>query len=241
MHESHDRKRQAVYEPAEMQVERLQWIKNFFGQRKKEASDVMPEKKVLYRENPYLPQIREIMEQILAQKGIPYGDFAPVLIDGSDSQITIKTATALAEDLNHLTILTEIPAYFMELAEIMYEEQGLIVEIFSKKDTINTFTANQLQIGTVILDFEQPDETAQNYCFGKKIYIPIFKKSWEVLPASKHSVKGISGSMKASQENGRNLDIAVPIGYNTVIVSIGEAKQKCPCMDKFERAFWLEQ
>ena len=39
----------------------------------------------------------------------------------------------LAEDLNYLTIYTERPAYFYEFTETMYEENGLIVELFSKK------------------------------------------------------------------------------------------------------------
>lgn len=219
----------------------LQRIKCFLRQRKQNGSEVLQKKNILCRENPYLPQIREIMEQILAQKGISYGDFAPVLMDGSDSRKTIEAAKALSEDLNHLTILTEMPAYFMELAEIMYEEQGLIVEIFPKTDTIKALAANQSQMGNVILDFEQPGETEQLYYFGEKTYIPIFKTSWEVKSASNYPYEGIYEYKKASQENGRNLDIAVPIGYNTVIVSIGEAEQKCSGLDKFERAFWLEQ
>ena len=35
--------------------------------------------------NPYLMQLREIMEYILNEKKIFYENFAPIIIDGSDS------------------------------------------------------------------------------------------------------------------------------------------------------------
>lgn len=203
------------------------WIQTFrtwLIKKDKQDTEKKLESAVSYRENPYLSHLREILEQILAQRSISYGEFSPVLLDGSDSQKTLAAARAISEDLNHLKILTDVPAYFMDFAAIMYEEQGLIVEIVSKKDTIKSFSRTRELWGNVILDFEQPTEANGLYIFVDSIYIPIFKTSWEI-------VRG--------QEGFGNLDIAVPIGYNTVIVSIGAAKQKCPDMDKFERAFWL--
>ena len=200
-----------------------QLIKLLFRKGKISTSDNTTHKQTAIRKNPYLSQIREIMEQILAYKDISYGEFFPIIIDGSDSGKTVEAARALGKDLNHLVILTEVPAYFMELAEIMYEEHGLIVEIIPKINTIAQLNVGQNFQGNVILDFEQPKENDNMYMSGEIIYIPLFKKEW-----------------KAEEEAG-NLDIAVPIGYNTVIVSIGETQQKCPCMDRFERAFWLEQ
>ena len=84
-------------------------------------------------ENPYLGQLRRIIEQILEQKKIPYGQFAPVFLDGNDSQYALWAADLLGRDLNRLTILTEHPAYFERFADNMYEEHGLIAEVFFKE------------------------------------------------------------------------------------------------------------
>ena len=69
--------------------------------------------------NPYLFQIREIIEQILEKRNSSYEVFSPVMIDGKDSEATLMAAELLAEDLNHLTILTDQPAYFEKYADNM--------------------------------------------------------------------------------------------------------------------------
>ena len=167
--------------------------------------------------NPYLFQIREIIEQILEKRNISYEVFSPVMIDGKDSEATLMAAELLAEDLNHLTILTDQPAYFENYADNMYEERGLLVEIFPKNlPKTADFSSDELQ-GNVILDFEKPKENSFRIKFGKKLYIPVFKKAWE--PAG-------------------NLDIAVPIGYNTVIVKGKKTEKEISYFDKFERAFY---
>lgn len=167
--------------------------------------------------NPYLFQIREIIEQILEKRNISYEKFAPVIIDGNDSEAALMAAELLADDLNRLTILTEHPAYFENYADNMYEERGLLVEIFPKDLPKKAdFSSNELR-GNVILDFEKPKEASYQIKFGKKIYIPVFKKSWE--PAG-------------------NLDIAVPIGYNTVIVKGKKTERELSYPDKLERAFY---
>ena len=202
-------------------------LARFFSLRTVKRQQQQPlEEEVLLRENPYLPRIREIVEQILQIKDIPYGEFYPVFIDGSDSLQCLEAAKALSFDLNRLLIFTEKPAYFSQFAENMYEEQGLIVEIFPKTDTITGMILGQKWMGNVVLDFEQPARNNRSYVMKEKIYIPIFKRCWE---CTEHP-----------SENARNLDIAVPIGYNTVIVSIGEQQEMRPCLDKFERAFWSE-
>lgn len=162
-----------------------------------------------YYENPYLPQIREIIENVLKEKKISYADFAPILVDGKDSEKTLSAAEVLSRDLNHITILTENRAYFENYADNMYEEQGLIVEIFPKKET--NF------LGNAILDFEQDKDFIRQFDFKEKLYIPIFKRKWE---------------------SAGNLDIAVPIGYNTVIVRGSKIEKKQPHLDKFEQAFY---
>lgn len=167
--------------------------------------------------NPYLPQIREIMEQVLKEKGIAYEQFAPVIIDGSDPEDALMAAKRLAGDLNSLVLLTDQPEYFEEFAENIYEEQGLIAQIFSKTPEICARFYLDGADCNVILDFENPDEEGHVPEFGKKIYIPIFKRRWE---------------------SAANLDIAVPIGYNTMIVKGSERAEKWWRLDKFEQAFY---
>ncbi len=168
-------------------------------------------------ENPYLGQLRRIIEQILEQKKIPYGQFAPVFLDGNDSQYALWAADLLGRDLNRLTILTEHPAYFERFADNMYEEHGLIVEVFFKERRKLTEIISDGGKGCVILDFEKPGEGFGRIRFEKKLYIPVFKKRWE---------------------SAGNLDIAVPIGYNTMIVRGSEEEETQLYFDKFERAFY---
>lgn len=168
-------------------------------------------------ENPYLGQLRRIIEQILEQKKIPYGQFAPVFLDGNDSQYALWAADLLGRDLNRLTILTEHPAYFERFADNMYEEHGLIAEVFFKERRKLTEIISDGGKGCVILDFEKPGEGFGRIRFEKKLYIPVFKKRWE---------------------SAGNLDIAVPIGYNTMIVRGSEEEETQLYFDKFERAFY---
>lgn len=127
-------------------------------------------------ENPYLGQLRRIIEQILEQKKIPYGQFAPVFLDGADSQYALWAADLLGRDLNRLTILTEHPAYFERFADNMYEEHGLIAEVFFKERRKLTEIISDGGKGCVILDFEKPGEGFGRIRFEKKLYIPVFKK-----------------------------------------------------------------
>lgn len=204
----------------------------FFGKYLYRKSEEEPEAEIcITRENPYLPQLREVMEQILTIKAIDYRDFSPIFIDGDDSKQCLEAAKVLSEDLNRLIIFTERAAYFSSFVENMYEEQGLIVEIFSKTDAMDGKLLRQKELGNVVLDFEQPESEIKAYHYGEKLYIPIFKRAWTLVSRK---------SLEEAQEHSINLDIAVPIGYNTVIVSIDELKEVCPCLDKFERAFLLQ-
>ena len=167
--------------------------------------------------NPYLPQLKQIIRQVLKQKGIPYEQFSPILIDGGDSKDTLMAAKLLGGDLNRLAIVTDRPAYFEEYADSMYEEQGLITEIFCKDPLRMERLSWEENCGNVILDFEKKRDRSSLIKFGGKLYIPIFKRRWE--------------------EAG-NLDIAVPIGYNIVTVRRSKEAEKNACLDKFERAFY---
>lgn len=171
-------------------------------------------------ENPFLPQIREIIEQILILRNIPYERFIPILIDGNNSKPTLQAAELLGKDLNRILIFTDRPEYFEEYADNMYEEQGLIPEIFPKDVLKKTELSLDGVCGNVILDFEGQKERSAALECGKKIYIPIFKKRWE---------------------SAGNLDIAVPIGYNTVIVKGQKTDEIRPFFDKFEQAFYKNE
>lgn len=170
--------------------------------------------------NPYLPRLREIIEIILKRRNIPYEQFAPVLIDGGDVQNTLLAAELLGRDLNRLTILTDRPAYFSVYTDNMYEEYGLIVEIFPKEPHKIAELCTESADANVILDLEEKKEQRNEIKFGRKIYIPVFKKRWE---------------------RAGNLDIAVPIGYNTMIVRVSETVKEQPHLDKFEKAFYEKE
>lgn len=198
----------------------LQHVKRQMDQMFAYRKQCAKEEEVVLEEekgNCYLPQLREIIEIILEKRKIPYEQFAPVLIDGGDVQDTLLGAELLGRDLNRLTILTDRPAYFTEYTDSMYEENGLIVEL-SLKDAQKIAELSAEGTGSnVILDFETTGERKGEIKFGKKLYIPVFKKRWE---------------------RTANLDIAVPIGYNTMIVRVSETVKERPYLDKFERAFY---
>ncbi|MCM1257949.1 MAG: hypothetical protein NC307_08860 [Roseburia sp.] len=197
------------------------WIKEKlrFITEKKETKqwEKEPEKK---RDNPYLPYIRKIMETVLFAKQISYRDFYPVLVDGEEPEKTLFAAGELGADVNRMAILTDNAEYFEDYRDTMYEDQGLIVEIYPKeKDCL----ANLLKCREgkmVFLDFEREDELIFGQSFGDKIYIPVFKRPWE-----------IDG----------NIDIVLPIGYNTMIVSGIYFEEKQPVYDKFEQAFYSKE
>ena len=71
----------------------------------------------------------------------------------------------------------------------------------------------------VILDFEWEGAYRTEMICAAATYIPIHKKPWK---------------------QGENLDIMVPIGYNTVIVKSRQNKKKKPVRDRFEEAFYSD-
>lgn len=171
----------------------LQWIKR----RRRPAEQAYFEEAPGRRENPYLPHIRQILEQVLHQRGLTYGRMRLMIVDAvsepesffEEDPVTV-VLQCLSPDLNFLTILTERPAYFQDYVETMYEENGLLVSVAAKQN-LKSSDAN------TVLDFERDGDYLQLGLSESCLYIPIYKKNWE---------------------QRENLDILVPIGYNTVIV-----------------------
>ncbi|MCI8299279.1 MAG: hypothetical protein HFI69_02850 [Lachnospiraceae bacterium] len=152
------------------------------------------------RGNPYLPKLRSIMEQLLPMYQLSYRDFRPLLIDTDtppesllDEDPAAVVLEQLSEDLNFLRISSDRPAYFSDYIHRMYEESGLVVQILPKGQ-------DMLEDINVILDLEEQGDCSRNYMREHILYIPVFKRKWNRV-----------GSLQ-------NLDISIPIGYNTVIV-----------------------
>ena len=99
----------------------------------------------------------------------------------------------ISRDLNFLKIVTSRPAYFQPYIERMYEDTGLVVQVEGLEE-ISFGGVN------VILDMEKKGTCHYRYMQEGILYIPIYKRPW-----SQAKTPG-------------NLDISVPIGYNTVIV-----------------------
>lgn len=152
------------------------------------------------RENPYLHRMRDILEQVLKCYGMTYRDFCPLLVDTDmipeslldEDQVEVMLEQ-ISEDLNFLRIATERPAYFADYIQRMYEDSGLVVQVCPRGQEISEDV-------NVILDMEQKGDCPLKNVKEHMLYIPVYKRKW------------------GSVENVGNLDISIPIGYNTVIV-----------------------
>lgn len=175
--------------------------------------------------NEFLGEFTPVYFGILQAKQILPGHARVEIIDEDDrsaQQFQMQDCRSVLEqigaELNDVTIYTERPAYFRVFAEKMYEENGLIVKTISKRYMLRRKDATGHPVkNTILFDFEWQGKCYDGQiCLGKH-YIPIYKKPWE----------------KAA-----NLDIVVPIGYNTVIVKRHGNIRKKPYRDRFEAAFF---
>lgn len=152
------------------------------------------------RENPYLHKFHIILQQILERYRMPYREFCPLLVDTDmppeslldEDQVEVMLEQ-ISEDLNFLRIVTDRPEYFTEYIQRMYEDSGLVVQICSKEEELPADF-------NVILDMEYKGDCPLKCAREDMLYIPVYKRVW------------------ADDGNMENLDISVPIGYNTVIV-----------------------
>lgn len=152
---------------------------------------------MVMKENPFLPHFRELLEQLLERCGVSYQDFRPLILDRDTEPESMLTEDDVAlvleqisEDLNFLRIATERPAYFSCYIEKMYEENGLIVQVQDK----NEVSAEGIN---AVLDMEQTGGIRREFIRENVHYVPVYKRPWN---------------------QAQNLDISIPIGYNTVIV-----------------------
>ncbi len=166
----------------------------------KEPLDGQQEDTEESRNNPYLFQLRKILEQVLKQYHMSYREFHPLLVDTDtppesllDEDEVAVVLEQLSEDLNFLKIATDRPAYFSDYIQRMYENSGLVVQTEPKEQAV-TGDVN------VILDMEKLGNCPMRYMREHTLYIPVYKRKWERVQTM------------------QNLDISIPIGYNTVIV-----------------------
>lgn len=187
--------------------------------------------------NPYLKDFTPIFEQILKEKKIPKQQLHLEIIDEEAWEGSIfepagvdEVLQQLAEELNYLTVYTDRPGHFLEFSEKIYEENGLMVLFLPKREL-----KSHLLTGTekeplgrkkmsggeriLVLDFEWNGACHFHVMADGKNYIPIYKKPWKIA---------------------ENLDIAVPFGYNTVIVKSRQNSRKKPVRDRFDEAFYSE-
>lgn len=178
------------------------------------------------RENPYVHKLRMILEQVLPCYHLSYREFRPLLIDTDtppeslldEDQVEVLLEQ-ISEDLNFLRILTDRPAYFADYIQRMYEDDGLVVQVCPKREDFSADVnadsdreerlldsnaivnmEEKLSDVNVVLDMEQQGECPIKQLREDMLYIPLYKRRW--CPA----------------EGMGNLDISIPIGYNTVIV-----------------------
>ena len=175
--------------------------------------------------NEFLQDFRPIYFSILKEKRLQPDRVEVEVIDEEPEGYSVfepadvrDVLIQLSCDLNFLTIYTERPVYFDRFAETMYEENGLVVLMFPKTCLKHCGSKTNLQ-SKVILDFEWEGKCYDGQMRAGSYYIPIHKKPWETA---------------------ENLDIVVPIGYNTVIVKRICNTRKKPRRDRLEEAFYSE-
>lgn len=173
--------------------------------------------------NPCIPYMRTILEEILRQRGLTYQNLSLVLIDGEQKEekfaegrdlerefyshgivddglvlnaVTLEDAdvrevlNALTPDLNALALVTDRFEFYREFVYSMYVENGLLVQLFSKNEVHNAK-------GNVIMDFERSMDTCACLSGHAHMMLPVYKKPWEI---------------------SENLDMEVPVGYNTLVI-----------------------
>lgn len=212
------------------------------GRLEEDTEIIKPRRKP---DNPCISTMRTIVEELLKRRGQSYRSFYPVILDLDDPQENLpdtfslemdnseaeaiakyeletelvrlgdqmnEVLALLAPGLNRLLIRTNRPAYFADFVQTMYEEAGLPVQL--EENGKQPFPP-----GSTVLDFGTSDTIDGNGLREDILYLPIYKKTWEITA---------------------NLDIVVPIGYNTVIVKGAIPREEESAPDWFEREFYTK-
>lgn len=193
---------------------------NSFPDNSRKKQEEIPEKKRYFPCNAYF---RSIVGEILSQKNISYRDMQLLVIDTEPGAYLCREeeqymVRQLYQGLNAFSLYTSQPEYHAEEIDYLYEEFGLIVETLDK-DSRYDKKDDKCSKGKLILDFEEKGRIREEFLSEKSIYISIYKRDWY---------------------QRANLDIEVPIGYNTMIVKgTGFAGSKA-VSDRLEREFYAE-
>lgn len=185
-------------------------------------------------DNPCIPYVRKVVESLLTRKGCGYQEFYPLILDFEEGEVQRGIAETsfleyetereilrirrqvdsvlqqLTPELNRMIIRTGRPAYFEEFVQTMYEENGLIIQLEEK-------SCEPFPKGCFVMDFELWGEPLQRMFREDIFYLPIYRKPWEIA---------------------ENLDILVPIGYNTVIVKGAVTASGLSADDWMENEFY---
>lgn len=163
--------------------------------------------------NPFIMYIRDVVEQVIKKRHIPGKKLELVIIDAEegreeDDDDIENVLYELVQQLNYLLLVTDRPDKYEDFMELVYEENGLIVQQMPK-------TARKAARGNLMLDFERSGGICAEAMGADMIYVPVYKRKWEI---------------------GENLDIIVPVGYNTLVVrGIFPENMEAECLtdDKF--------
>ncbi len=147
--------------------------------------------------NPCISKMRSVVERVIADREVTFQKLELVILDAQSGQ-DVKddfdiqdTLSQLANGLNYLLLVTDRPDFYEDFVYDMYEENGLIVQHAPK-------SVCERVRGNFVLDFEREGEAPKESMLRPGvIYVPIYKKPWEI---------------------GENLDIKVPVGYNTLVI-----------------------
>ena len=159
--------------------------------------------------NPYISESRNIIEQILHQKGLDFRRFRPVLLDTDcpgqqfgEADDVDRILDQLEDGLNFLEICTDRPEYFAGRKNRLEQEYGLMVRILSRN-------GREKRYGNMVLDLERHQPMRIREYDQDVIYLPFYKRKWKPVKAENSEFSGEE-----------NLDIEVPIGYNMMIVKV---------------------
>ena len=150
--------------------------------------------------NAYLRDFVPVFGQILKEKHIAPEKLHLEIIDEESGEKSIfepagvdEVLDQLADQLNHLTVYTNRPEHFQAFAKQIYEENGLMPLIFTKKQlksrsfsgaqgVVDRADMRSVVRDTLVLDFEWEGAYRTEMICAAATYIPIHKKPWQ-LPA----------------------------------------------------------